>query len=172
MQELRRAWPRVRPPPPCIAVFSVLALAALVMAATGADREGLLPKVASAVQAAGGNMRENKVSRLGGLFAAVMRIETPGHQADAAIKVGCRDTTPTGASPRRSRNTPPLPLPQKALADLGLAVTAERKDPPTRVGDLRKVNVRPLDSDKVWMPSVVHVTLVDGLLSCELATAQ
>jgi glycine cleavage system regulatory protein len=54
----------------------------LVMTVIGRDRPGLVDLVASLVAEHGGNWLESRMSRLGGHFAGILRVEVPAeHQA-------------------------------------------------------------------------------------------
>lgn len=50
---------------------------ALVMTVIGPDRPGLVESVAALVTAHGGNWLESRMSRLGGQFAGILRVEVP-----------------------------------------------------------------------------------------------
>ena len=50
---------------------------ALVMTVIGPDRPGLVESVAELVAAHGGNWLESRMSRLGGQFAGILRVELP-----------------------------------------------------------------------------------------------
>ena len=50
----------------------------LVMTVIGRDRPGLVDSVASLVAEHGGNWLESRMSRLGGHFAGILRVEVPG----------------------------------------------------------------------------------------------
>lgn len=50
----------------------------LVMTVIGPDRPGLVESVATLVARHGGNWLESRMSRLGGQFAGILRIEMPG----------------------------------------------------------------------------------------------
>src|SRR5512137_3021592 len=49
----------------------------LVMTVIGADRPGLVDLVASVVAKHGGNWLESRMSRLGGQFAGILRVQVP-----------------------------------------------------------------------------------------------
>src|SRR5262245_19813352 len=49
----------------------------LVMTVIGQDRPGLVDSVASLVAEHGGNWLESRMSRLGGQFAGILRVEVP-----------------------------------------------------------------------------------------------
>ena len=50
----------------------------LVMTIIGQDRPGLVDSVAALVAEHGGNWLESRMSRLGGQFAGILRVEVPG----------------------------------------------------------------------------------------------
>src|SRR5512135_3457920 len=50
----------------------------LVMTVIGRDRPGLVESVAGLVAEHGGNWLESRMSRLGGQFAGILRVEVPG----------------------------------------------------------------------------------------------
>ncbi|MGD0258193.1 MAG: ACT domain-containing protein [Verrucomicrobiota bacterium] len=50
----------------------------LVMTVIGPDRPGLVGSVAALVAEHGGNWLESRMSRLGGQFAGILRVEVPG----------------------------------------------------------------------------------------------
>ena len=50
----------------------------LVMTVIGQDRPGLVESVAALVAENGGNWLESRMSRLGGHFAGILRVEVPG----------------------------------------------------------------------------------------------
>jgi glycine cleavage system regulatory protein len=50
----------------------------LVMTVIGQDRPGLVESVAALVAEHGGNWLESRMSRLGGHFAGILRVEVPG----------------------------------------------------------------------------------------------
>jgi glycine cleavage system regulatory protein len=54
----------------------------LVMTVLGRDRPGLVRSVAALVAEHGGNWLESRMSRLGGHFAGILRIEAPLERAD------------------------------------------------------------------------------------------
>ena len=53
---------------------------ALVMTLIGPDRPGLVDSVAGLVAANGGNWLESRMSRLGGQFAGILRVEVPSER--------------------------------------------------------------------------------------------
>jgi glycine cleavage system regulatory protein len=58
-------------------VTSFLMQHSLVMTVIGKDRPGLVESVASIVAEHGGNWLESRMSRLGGYFAGIVRVEVP-----------------------------------------------------------------------------------------------
>jgi glycine cleavage system regulatory protein len=54
---------------------------ALVMTVIGPDRPGLVESVATLVSQHGGNWLESRMSRLGGQFAGILRVDVPVGQA-------------------------------------------------------------------------------------------
>lgn len=59
--------------------------ASLVMTVIGRDRPGLVDSVAQVVAAHGGNWLESRMSRLGGLFAGILRVSVPASQQSALV---------------------------------------------------------------------------------------
>src|SRR5438132_1410553 len=57
----------------------------LVMTVIGHDRPGLVDSVAAIVAEHGGNWLESRMSRLGGHFAGILRVEVPGDQEAALV---------------------------------------------------------------------------------------
>ena len=55
----------------------------LVMTVIGQDRPGLVESVAALVAEHGGNWLESRMSRLGGQFAGILRVEVPGEKEQA-----------------------------------------------------------------------------------------
>jgi glycine cleavage system regulatory protein len=87
----------------------------LVMTVIGADRPGLVESVASLVTAHGGNWLESRMSRLGGHFAGILRVEVPAEKETSLVtalkRLDAQGLTvvvhpdqpqPTPASPRQS----------------------------------------------------------------------
>jgi glycine cleavage system regulatory protein len=56
--------------------------AALVMTVIGSDRPGLVESIATTVAQHSGNWLESRMSRLGGQFAGILRVQVPAAQAD------------------------------------------------------------------------------------------
>lgn len=57
----------------------------LVMTVIGQDRPGLVDSVAGLVAGHGGNWLESRMSRLGGQFAGILRVEIPGEKEQALV---------------------------------------------------------------------------------------
>jgi glycine cleavage system regulatory protein len=57
----------------------------LVMTVIGQDRPGLVDSVASLVAEHGGNWLESRMSRLGGHFAGILRVDVPAQQERALV---------------------------------------------------------------------------------------
>ena len=57
----------------------------LVMTVIGADRPGLVESVAALVAEHGGNWLESSMSRLGGQFAGILRVEVPAERERALV---------------------------------------------------------------------------------------
>ena len=58
----------------------------LVMTVIGPDRPGLVESVAEIVSEQGGNWLESRMSRLGGQFAGILRIELPSDKQEAITR--------------------------------------------------------------------------------------
>ena len=58
----------------------------LVMTLLGNDRPGLVDSVADLVAEHDGNWLESRMSRLGGQFAGILRVEIPGERQEALIE--------------------------------------------------------------------------------------
>ena len=59
---------------------------ALVMTVIGADRPGLVDSVAGIVADQGGNWLESRMSRLGGQFAGILRVQIPAENEAALVR--------------------------------------------------------------------------------------
>src|SRR5438094_136231 len=59
---------------------------ALVMTIIGQDRPGLVDSVASRVTEHGGSWLERRMSRLGGHFAGILRVEVPNEQEQSLVQ--------------------------------------------------------------------------------------
>ena len=57
----------------------------LVMTVIGQDRPGLVDSVAALVAEHGGNWLESRMSRLGGHFAGILRVEVPGENESSLV---------------------------------------------------------------------------------------
>jgi len=60
---------------------------ALVMTVIGPDRPGLVESVATLVSQHGGNWLESRMSRLGGQFAGILRVDVPADRAGELARV-------------------------------------------------------------------------------------
>jgi len=58
----------------------------LVMTIIGRDRPGLVDSVATRVAEHGGNWLESRMSRLGGHFAGILRVEIPSEQEPSLVQ--------------------------------------------------------------------------------------
>jgi glycine cleavage system regulatory protein len=58
----------------------------LVMTVIGADRTGLVDSIASIVTEHGGNWLESRLSRLGGQFAGMVRVQVPSEKEQAFLR--------------------------------------------------------------------------------------
>lgn len=57
----------------------------LVMTVIGQDRPGLVESVADLVASHGGNWLESRMSRLGGQFAGILRVQVPAEKQEALV---------------------------------------------------------------------------------------
>jgi len=91
----------------------------LVMTVIGQDRPGLVESVAALVAERGGNWLESRMSRLGGHFAGILRIEVPEAQQQ------------------------PLILALKHLADRGLTIVVhmDQPQPASTAGQLSTLEI-------------------------------
>jgi glycine cleavage system regulatory protein len=84
----------------------------LVMTVIGADRPGLVESVASLVTQHGGNWLESRMSRLGGHFAGILRVEVPPEN-EASLVAALKKLDAQGLSvvvhPDQPRPVPPSP---------------------------------------------------------------
>jgi glycine cleavage system regulatory protein len=114
----------------------------LVMTVIGEDRPGLVESIASLVAGHGGNWLESRMSRLGGQFAGIVRVEVPPEKeqplSDALKNLAARglNVVVHPDVPRRSASDRPLSVLEivghdrpgivqqisRALADFGVNV--------------------------------------------------
>lgn len=84
----------------------------LVMTVIGPDRPGLVESVASLVTEHGGNWLESRMSRLGGHFAGILRLEVPAER-EAALVAALRQLEARGLStvvhPDQPKPLPSIP---------------------------------------------------------------
>src|SRR3954470_15457720 len=85
---------------------------ALVMTVIGKDRPGLVESVAGLVAEHGGNWLESRMSRLGGHFAGILRVEVPPER-DNELKTALEGLTSLGLKVVVHPDQP-KPEPQKA----------------------------------------------------------
>ena len=85
---------------------------ALVMTVIGPDRPGLVETIAAVVAEQGGNWLESRMSRLGGQFAGLLRIEVPSEK-ESVLAQTLKNLESTGLNivvqPDRSKPAPPGP---------------------------------------------------------------
>ncbi len=91
----------------------------LVMTIIGRDRPGLVDLVAGLVAGHGGNWLESRMSRLGGHFAGILRIEVPAAQ-QAALVEALTALTAQGLSVICHADAPDATVGQQASARLEL----------------------------------------------------
>ena len=86
----------------------------LVMTVIGPDRPGLVESIASIVAGHGGNWLESRMSRLGGQFAGILRVELPADkelEMTAALKgLESRSLSVVIHADRRGEEAAPAPL--------------------------------------------------------------
>src|SRR5512140_2853458 len=82
----------------------------LVMTIIGRDRPGLVDSVAALVTEHGGNWLESRMSRLGGQFAGILRVEVPPAR-EQALTAALKDLEKQGliavVQPDASAQVPP-----------------------------------------------------------------
>src|SRR5436189_2198459 len=69
----------------CFPVFHSPMQRSLVMTVIGQDRPGLVESVAAIVAEHGGNWLESRMSRLGGQFAGILRVEVPADDESSLL---------------------------------------------------------------------------------------
>lgn len=83
----------------------------LVMTIIGQDRPGLVESVADLVASHGGNWLESRMSRLGGHFAGILRVEVPAEKEQALVAnlkgLSSRGLSVVVHSDRRKAEPPP-----------------------------------------------------------------
>jgi len=80
----------------------------LVMTVIGQDRPGLVESVARLVAEHGGNWLESRMSRLGGQFAGILRVEIPAER-EAALVASLKKLDACGLAVVVSQDQAPLP---------------------------------------------------------------
>jgi glycine cleavage system regulatory protein len=101
----------------------------LVMTVIGQDRPGLVDSVASLVAEHGGNWLESRMSRLGGHFAGILRVEVP------------------------SENEPPLVAALTKLESRGLTVVGHHDQPKPPASSTRQSVLEIVGQDR---PGIVR----------------
>ena len=120
----------------------------LVMTVIGADRPGLVDSVASLVTQQGGNWLESRMSRLGGQFAGILRVELPPDR-EAALTESLRSLGAQGLTVVVQRDKPP----GAAAGEPLYTIEIMGQDRPGIVRDIsralarRGVNVEELDTE-------------------------
>src|SRR6266536_3588833 len=83
----------------------------LVMTVIGQDRPGLVDTVAGLVAEHGGNWLESRMSRLGGQFAGILRVEVPADK-EAALVLALKGLEARGLAvvvhPDQPKASPPV----------------------------------------------------------------
>jgi glycine cleavage system regulatory protein len=86
----------------------------LVMTVIGRDRPGLVESVARVVAQNGGNWLESRMSRLGGQFAGILRVEVPAnnaqHLTNALQALSAEGLTVVVHPDQQAPSTPPARL--------------------------------------------------------------
>lgn len=86
----------------------------LVMTVIGRDRPGLVESVATLVAEHGGNWLESRMSRLGGQFAGILRVQVPEQQQAALLqKLERLNTTGLTVVVQRDEAEPQQTVPNK-----------------------------------------------------------
>src|SRR5262245_2256078 len=88
----------------------------LVMTIIGPDRPGLVESVAAIVAEHGGNWLESRMSRLGGQFAGILRVEAPTER-ESALRSALKQLEPQGLTVVVQPDKAPAP-PAPAAAQL------------------------------------------------------
>jgi len=95
----------------------------LVMTVIGQDRPGLVESVAGLVAEHRGNWLESRMSRLGGQFAGILRVEVPSEK-EGALVAGLRRLESRGLTVVVQ---PDQPEPSAAILDSQSAKTTEKR---------------------------------------------
>ena len=83
---------------------------ALVMTIIGEDRPGLVESVAAIVAEHGGNWLESRMSRLGGQFAGILRVEAPTER-ESALRSALKQLETQGLNVVVQPDKAPAPIP-------------------------------------------------------------
>jgi glycine cleavage system regulatory protein len=116
---------------------------ALVMTVIGQDRPGLVDSVAALVAQHGGNWLESRMSRLGGQFAGILRVEIP------------------------KGNEPKLVEALKGLADRGLTVVVSQDTAPQKDQVLRYSVLEIVGQDRPGIVSQIARVLAENEVNVE-----
>lgn len=125
----------------------------LVMTIVGPDRPGLVDSVASLVTAHGGNWLESRMSRLGGQFAGILRVEFP-EGSEASFAASAEGLRASGLAVLLVADAAEVPVPQGR----GWVIQLVGQDRPGIVRQIsraladRQVNVEDLHTECVSAP--------------------
>ena len=92
---------------------------ALVMTIIGKDRPGLIESVAAIVAEHGGNWLESRMSRLGGQFAGILRVEAPS-ESEASLESALKELEGRGLTVVVQPDQPPLASEAAELSSLDI----------------------------------------------------
>ena len=127
----------------------------LVLTLVGADRPGLVEKVAAVVAAHAGNWLESRLCRLGGQFAGIVRIHSPAERR-AALTAALRGLAAEGLTVEVYEDTVPAAVPASPARAARLELVGQ--DRPGIVRQIaaalaaRGVNVEELATECVSAP--------------------
>src|SRR5436189_3912325 len=95
----------------CFPVFHSPMQRSLVMTVIGQDRPGLVESVADLVASHGGNWLESRMSRLGGQFAGILRVEVQADKEQGLVSelkaLSARGLSVVVHSDQRKAESPP-----------------------------------------------------------------
>ncbi len=121
--------------------------APLVMTIIGRDRPGLVDRVAGLIARHGGNWLESRMSRLGGHFAGILRVEVPAAQQAALVEA------------------------LNALAAQGLSIVCHADTPEAAAGQSASVRLELVGQDRPGIVSQIsHALARHGVNVEELST--